>query len=143
MRLTKFTTLVPYHHLKIDPPNPHKLVREYMDRGNKVWEIAFNTKTSPLGIDNNDDLYKSENVAIMFCGGRGKHGLIANRFYVVVDEKIFERMNYNDISHEVASSGLKTIRNKKLIYYLRLMNMRKKDFDAIMSSAYEDINERT
>lgn len=122
--------IVSYHHFTKNLTRPHYKIWDYVNKGKEVWEIAFNTTTDPI-MHAKHNLYNM-NIAVMFIGDQTKLGITAARYYALINNKIFERINHRDIGGS-ARSGLKVKRDGKLIYYMRPLKLSKEDCDKIVS----------
>lgn len=95
--------------------NPHRLIRSYMLNPNHkdVWEIIYagrNLLETNISNPKND-------IAILFVNRFKKYGLLAHRWYVMIGDRLFQRISLSDIG-ATGTSGLKARRNGNTVHYL-------------------------
>lgn len=141
MGLIKCAKIITYSALRTKLKRPYGEVVLYMARTkSKVWEMEFphGITPNPYGKITSQFDPKSK-VAILFEGGSNCCGLKSLKWYVIVGNRLFERLNYRDVGIKGKMSGLKTIRDGKAIIYLRPMKINKEDKIKIETSIAQKI----
>lgn len=143
MGLISCARIVIYDALRTKLKRPHRRVADHIELQqalnkphDQIWEIEFPTallpnpwvKTRCEGLFN-----PKTKVATLFEGGMECCGLKPQRWYVMVEDTIFERLNYRDLGIR-AASGLKAIRDNKAIIYLRHLKVSEENKNKIETS---------